>query len=120
MSAIVDTVIEVTDPRYPMGSQVRCRLRLYQHGGRRVALVSELPDNPGASVTNAAETIASLVSGRWGFEVWIEHYPERGVPPLPETFDVVTFSGSYLALTRPPRWHRITREAVAALIGEEP
>jgi hypothetical protein len=64
--------------------------------GRLVAIATERSDNPGTSVTNAAELLASQVCDQFRIDpdplVWIEHYgygtslfPERG-------YDRVTFA----------------------------
>ena len=90
-----------------------CGIRVYVVGDGMVVVISELPDNPGTSVTNAIEQIASellpnLVGdpNRLDTITWIEHYPAS--PPLSppsrkrpwlycgrleETFDLVTFAG---------------------------
>jgi hypothetical protein len=73
----------------------RCRVRIYlpdEEGDAPVAVCSELPDNKGTSVTNAAERIAAEVIKRRGLPVpvWIEqrtaetaHDPqERFAPTL--------------------------------------
>lgn len=60
-----------------------CRLELYRGKGacgspRTVAVVTEVADNPGQSITNAAEEIATLITGQ--FEIlpaeliYFEHY----------------------------------------------
>jgi hypothetical protein len=73
-----------------------CRLRVWHD--RHVAMVTETEDNPGMSVTNAAEDVWSAARRHLGVELdhpswWmVEHYPAcpgRRVP----TFDVVTFAG---------------------------
>lgn len=93
--------------------------------GFAVLLVSERPDNPGMSVTNAVEFIVAELVERLGLTLdrttVIEHYY-----PLPryqrertETFDVVTL---HPALTTyggfaEPKWKRIERADVEAMIG---
>jgi len=50
-------------------------------------------DNPGASVTNVAEQLATCVCQHYGIQpadlVWIEHYPQCDVDH--ERFHLVTF-----------------------------
>ena len=72
-----------------------CRLELLRASdGRTVAIATELADNPGTSVTNASEYLASNVCSKFGVDprslVWIEHYGygNRQV----RTYDLVTFS----------------------------
>jgi len=60
-------------------------------------IATELKDNPGMSITNAAEYVATAVCKRLRLDphylVWIEHY---GYPSplskLPRTYDRVTFA----------------------------
>lgn len=66
-----------------------CRIRI--NGNTVVA--TELPDNTGMSITNAAEEVALLVCHNYSIPlselVWIEHYPHRA--GLDEGFDRVEF-----------------------------
>jgi hypothetical protein len=52
--------------------------------GRTVVIATERPDNPGTSVTNAAEELASQVCQRFDIDpdklVWIESYPADPCP----------------------------------------
>lgn len=75
-----------------------CRLRIYDIRGRQlVVIISQFPDNPGTSITNVAESLATqiyheeLKYPRNGV-VWIEHYvAPYGVPEL-ETYSQVSFT----------------------------
>jgi hypothetical protein len=53
-----------------------CRLRVYRQPGmaRLLMVATERADNPGASITNAAE-------GLWS-RAWAEFMPDHGKPPL--------------------------------------
>jgi hypothetical protein len=59
----------------------RCRIRIYQEGGRApVVICTQLPDNDNTSVTNMAEYLAAEVIEEHGLTtplVWVEHYPEH-------------------------------------------
>lgn len=96
--------------------------------GGATVLVCERPDNPGASVTNAAETIATRVATVYLADVrpelirFVEHYPREG--RIPETFDRVRFTimneessrGAAPIAFENPAWERITdSEECAAL-----
>lgn len=121
----------------------RCRVRVYlpKNGDdspvtalRPVVVLTEPPDNPGMSVTNAASRLAAEVLAAHGFEgrlpVFIEHYQDgmRGTPEDPQTFDLVTFRSHALskhpALRRPtwyigaPKWSPLDRGRVEALVGQ--
>ena len=63
------------------GRPAHCRVRIYLPDDvldARVVVCSELPNNPGGSITNSAETIAAgviLASELPTPLVWIEHWP---------------------------------------------
>ena len=126
---------------HPTPHKGRCRVRIYrpdlaEEGSEArdeaVVICTELRDNPGQSVTNAAERIAAEVMSFHRLPtplVWIEHYEDgaRGTPEDPHTFDLVTFE-SYEALdlgaymgekrqrVREPSWQPLDRATVEALI----
>jgi hypothetical protein len=107
------------------GCSSKCGVAIYaptQPGEVYVAIYTELDDNPGTSVTNAAETVAT---GIWEFlerpdtEItFIEHYRDRaligGRPQFKEQFDRVTFEPIKGGFAR-PRWRRISKEEVERL-----
>jgi len=67
------------------GRPAACGLeRIDLADGRVVVIAIELPDNPGVSVTNFAELLATMVCHRFGINpvklVWIEHYPPDPCP----------------------------------------
>lgn len=120
------------------GAQSRCRVRIYAPEEDRdapVAIFSELPDNPGQSVTNAAEVIAGELIERHDLTagtapVFIEHYPpESGPVRQPESYDLVTFAGElrhkrvwsgparWIPLLGEPDWRPLDREQVERLVG---
>src|SRR5215216_634162 len=87
-----------TDYVHPTPGGGRCRVRLYlpkEDLDAPVVLCSELPNNPGLSVTQAAEVIAAEVISSFGLKkpVWIEHHPPEATDGSSETFDLVLFSG---------------------------
>jgi hypothetical protein len=116
--------------RRAVGQAARDRLA----GLPPVVVATELPENEGASITNAAEELAAdVLAGylpeRAGEErpfVWIEHYPPRP-GGRDETFDLVTFehyrlrqelrAGRWRMLLGEPVWRHLAREQVEALIG---
>jgi hypothetical protein len=118
----------------PLGG--RCRVRIYLPEEERdapVVVCTEPRNNPGMSVTNAAERIAGEVIHGHRLRtplVWIEHYEHgvRGTPEDPQTFDLVLFShyeveklGPYLGSARrrigEPSWKPLDRASVETLIG---
>jgi hypothetical protein len=127
----------------------RCRMRIYQDGDELpVVVCTELSDNEGISITNAAEQIAAEVlvnhpvvfaialSSTPGIEydkpfIWIEHYQDgaRGTPDDPATFDLVGFAhyeprdvlraGQWAKEIGEPSWSAVDRASIESLIGEE-
>ena len=115
------------------GRHAHCRIRIYLPNDVRdapVVLCSELPNNPGGSVTNSAEAIASGVIRANELPtplVWIEHWPKQSSEGQ-ETFDLVVFSiyevserAPYLGETRAwigePIWKPLDRATVEVLVG---
>lgn len=85
------------------GSEARCRVRIYTAGRDRqsTVVISELADNPGMSVTNASETIATSLRGHYDLDpkttTWIEHLPPaawREQGRKDEQFDQITYTWS--------------------------
>lgn len=96
------------------GIEARCRVQVHRHEGQTVAIVTELPDNTGMSVTNAVEWLLPALAEQYGLPdgtVWIEHY-ER-LHGEPDTYDLVTLRGGS------PSWRRLALEQVEALTGAE-
>jgi hypothetical protein len=88
------------------GCRARCRVRIYLPDDVRdasVVIYSELPNNPGGSITNSAEVIAAGVIRANELPtplVWIEHWPKESTEGQ-ETFERVVFS-SYQVVERAP------------------
>ena len=126
-----------SDYIHPTPRNGRCRVRVYIPEDERdaaVVICTELRNNPGQSITNAIERIASevLTFNRLATPVvWIEHNEDgaRGTPEDPHTFDPVTF-GSYKVegpgrymdegerRVGEPSWKPLDRATVEALVGE--
>lgn len=104
-----------------------CGLRLFTAPtGDSVVIATELPDNPGMRLTNAAEEVAGAVCQDFGLDperlVWIEHYPERlagdnyGHQSEPATFDAVTFTWDGQQFSN-PQWRPLAPAELAFLTG---
>jgi hypothetical protein len=93
-------------------------------------ICSELPNNPGGSITNSVEVIAAGVIRSHELPapmVWIEHWPEESTEGE-ESFELVVFS-SYEVVERAPylgetrawigdaTWKPLDRTSVEALVG---
>ena len=89
------------------GSPARCRARIYLPEDMYdvpIVICSELPNNPGGSITNSAEAIAAGVIRANELPtpvVWIEHLPKESTGRGKETFELVVFS-SYKVEERAP------------------
>lgn len=119
-----------------------CRIRVFEAPGRSpVIIATELPNNPGTSITNlveylAPEIIAKHVPHRFEAAepvVWIEHYPpredpRRGTRGKPD-YDRVFFSswtprteylhGKLRVRFVEPDWRHMLFDEVEQLIGAE-
>ena len=106
----------------------RCRLRVIEPnspGRPTVMVLSELADNPGASITNAAEQAWQAAARRTGLypgsglephtAIYIEHYPGDRYH-RPETFDVVTFDDPQTFTG--PEWRPLGPLEFSELIGQ--
>ena len=125
--------------RGPTGIRSACRIRLYLPDTEDkilddapVVIVSELPDNPGTSVTNAIEQIAAEVMDAHSLAlecvpVFVEHYPLEATARGEETFDLVDFGhhevrevvrgGVWRKEIGSPTWKPLDRRAVEVLLG---
>ena len=97
-----------------------CRLRVYKGEAGVVLVTSELADNPGSSITNTAEMLATALVVRYGIDteraVLIEHYDHasyRGLPRNP-TFDSVSFTWAGGRASE-PRWKSLSEADLGAL-----
>ena len=115
------------------GCHSHCRVRIYPLEDMRdapVVICSELPNNPGGSITNSAETIAAgviLTNELPTPLVWIEHWPKE-TTDVEESFELVVFS-SYEVVERAPylgetrawigdaTWKPLDRATVEVLVG---
>jgi len=116
------------------GRPSHCRVRIYLPDDvldAPVVICSELPNNPGGSVTNSAEVIAAGVIRANELPtplVWIEHWPKESNDGGTETFDLVVFPSyavteraPYLGETRSwmgePTWKPLDRTAVEIFLS---
>ena len=116
------------------GGPAHCRVRIYLPDDMRdtpVVICSELPNNPGGSITNSAEVIAAGVirtNELPSLLVWVEHWPEESTDGGEETFELVVFSsyevterapnlGETRAWIEEPAWKPLDRASVEVLVG---
>jgi hypothetical protein len=116
------------------GRSAHCRVQIYLPDDTRdapVVICSELPNNPGGSITNSAEVIAAGVIRANELPtplVWIEHWPKESTEGGEEVFELVVFSG-YEVTERAPylgerrawigdaTWKLLDRAIVEILVG---
>jgi hypothetical protein len=115
------------------GHPAHCRIRIYLPEDMRdtpVVVCSELPNNPGGSITDSAEAIAAEVIRANELPtplVWIEHWPEESAYEQ-ESFELVVFTNyevteraPYLGEDRAwigePAWKSLDRAIVEVLVG---
>jgi len=104
-----------------------CQVRILQGKTQTVVMATELGENPGKSVTNAIEDIATQVVTAFHLTPastrFIEHYNEEsyaadkraGEPP---TYDEVTFMWHGEKATS-PTWRRLQPHEIAELMNSE-
>jgi hypothetical protein len=115
------------------GRSAHCRVHIYfpdDPGDALVVICSELPNNPGGSITNSAEVIAAGVIRANELPtplMWVEHWPEESTEGQ-ETFELVVFS-SYEVVERAPylgetrawvgdaTWKPLDRASVEVWVG---
>ena len=74
-----------------------CEIELYTEPNSNKALViaTEIPDNPGMSITNAAKWLIAQICDRFALDPYQLTYLERNVDETRETFDFTFFSVDY-------------------------
>jgi len=98
-----------------------CDIEVHRRGdGKYVFVATELPDNPGTSVTNFAEHLATAMRGQYALKpedvIWIEHYP-GAKDRRKEDFDLVRFLSMEGDSFRGPVWTRISEQSVDELVA---
>lgn len=117
------------------GARSVCEVSILRRDGQPpIVIFTELPDNPGTSVTNMIEHLAAEIQRRDSLPaetIWIEHYPaERRPQGAGESWDLVTFAPNTAAFRElrrgrwrwtlgTPEWKRISAADVAELLARE-
>ena len=96
-----------------------CDIEVHRRSdGKYVFIATVLAENPGTSVTNFAEHLATAMRRQHGLKpedvIWIEHYPEVE-DRRKESFDLVRFAVEGDSF-RAPVWTRMTEQSVDDLI----
>ena len=121
----IDTIHNYEHP--VLGTPAHCRLRIFDTDAGAIVIFSELADNPGISVTNATEVLATEIANVYRLNRtttrWIEHY-DRNVyrhagEGMTETFDEITYTWSLYGVATVPQWKRIPGEELEIALDEE-
>ena len=84
-----------------------------------MVVLSEVANNPGASVTNAAEYLAEQVRARFlgGRDaIFVEHYPVAIGGHDEDTYDQVTFEQDFSGRYCKPTWKHLGMAGFKALV----
>jgi hypothetical protein len=113
-----------TDP----ADRAKCLVRIWDGVEAIVVILTELPANPGRSVTNACEDIATSLVQDFGINPqhtrFIEHYPEEKTMHYgrehvrEETFDEIFFTWDSRNRADKPHWKPLSNVEVDRLVGE--
>ena len=100
------------------GRYSTCKVRSWKHGDNVVAVVTEIPGNPGPSVTNSAEDLWRTWCTEHGHKledvVKFEHYPRSaGFEPTLDGVKVTKKAGQYAA-----SWFPVTRTQFHEMTGK--
>ncbi len=93
----------------------QCRLRIYKITfDKVVVIVSELPDNPGRTITDEALTLIHLVCNKLALKpnktMWLEHYPKGYLGDEENYEQVMLIQGNVWS-------SRITKQKIEALLS---
>jgi hypothetical protein len=102
------------------GIQARCGVQVFETRQRDVLVLTELPDNPGMSVTNYSEGLVTELLARHERLnpqrlAVIEHYPASSKDDETHDHVICDFRGRQCIRVS---WRRLTRREVDRLIGE--
>lgn len=113
VQAFVAGQLECTSERIDFDSpncSGECEMRYFRSGAHLVIFCSDIQDNPGTSITDAApapwEAAESALAGHGDQVTWVEHRRDQKGEEVEDVFDQVTVRG------RVPSWRRITMPAV--------
>jgi hypothetical protein len=97
-----------------------CYLELWEGDTETLVITTEIAANPGMSITNAYEWLATQIAREHWLDPqrtrWIEHYGPMSYEygRTPDTYDLVTLIWDGRAASNPD-WRRLTSAEVAAL-----
>ncbi len=105
-------------PYQQFGQRGLCHLRILQQEQKTIVIATEIPVNPGKSVTNAAEAIATQAVQEFQLDPtttrFIEHYTKESYEGSDEGHYEVTFTWHEKEATN-PQWRRLEPHEIAEL-----
>ena len=122
MILFVDTIHHYQNPALQTDDGF-CRLRIYGANVGTVIVLSELAENLGVSVTNAAAALATEIARIYDLETvttfWVEHYGAFSYTASggDETFDLVTFTWRNRTASN-AEWQRLNSDQLHKLLRE--
>ena len=118
---------QLSDFRFPARPHLLCHVRIFDRGAQPpVVILTEIASNPGASVTNASEYIATELRSRHSLlrstnPVWIEHYNGESYTEglfAPDRFGTIAFAwDANRAAYRSPEWRPLAASELQTLLG---
>jgi hypothetical protein len=115
-----------TTPHMTSTEKANCHLQILQDKTTTIVIATELATNPGMSITNAAEVLASKVVRQFHLDPkttrFIEHYGQESYDheegrKRADTFDEITFSWNGTVATE-PKWKPIKAEEATKLANK--
>ena len=102
------------------GEVCRCDLLVYRNREAAVVIATERADNPGSSITQSYEHMATGVWQKLNLPIdhtlWIEHYRADFWLDVDERIDFVHLEVEGARLVE-PRWHRGSRHELELILG---
>ncbi len=122
MNVLADEIFHFTNPHNRAISQ--CWVRVYGHPERATVIWTEIAENQGMSVTNAAQYLASQLQEEFTLDpletIWIEHYGAFSYEDghRKEEYNLVQLSwNAEDRRYEKPQWSPLDKEKVEYLIA---
>lgn len=108
------------------GAIALCRLQMLRKGDTALVMFTELEDNPGTSVTNASEKLATMVVQEFELAphkcLFVEHYPADRLTGKGETYSIVNYEwenadrAKGMPVAREASWEHLEAPDASALL----
>jgi hypothetical protein len=119
MASLEDYVYRYANRHLPLSG--RCRVRIYaREGTERTVLLTELDDNPGESIANVCDQLATALTARWKLDPrktrWL--HQDATLESISTGFEEVEFTWVDKQTATAPRWREISDELAMTLTGD--